>query len=251
MAASSEFRAENVRGPWQKTPNDSLPVNSTNGSAGQERYIKITVEDQGVGIPEKYLQKIFDPYFTTKQEGSGLGLATTYSIITKHDGYITVDSKLGVGTTFTIYLPASDQSLADQAKAGEEKPFVGEGKVLVMDDEEQIQEGIGRMLRHLGYAGVFAKDGAEAIELYKKAKEKKQPFDAVIMDLTIPGGMGGQEAIKQLLEIDPRVKAIASSGYSNNAVMADYKRYGFQGLIAKPHTIQELSRALHNVLRAP
>jgi signal transduction histidine kinase/ActR/RegA family two-component response regulator len=211
-------------------------------------YIKITVKDQGIGIPKKHLAKIFDPYFTTKQKGSGLGLATAYSIIKNHGGYITVESEVGVGTTFYIYLPASKKPAPVKAKAKKEAPVRGKGRILVMDDEEMIRKMLSKMLPLDGYDVELAKDGAEAVELYKKARESGQPFDAVIMDLTIPGGMGGKEAIKKLLEIDPDVKAIVSSGYATDPIMADFKKYGFSAVVTKPYSFGELEKTLRNML---
>ncbi len=211
------------------------------------RYVRISIKDQGVGIAEEYLSKIFDTYTTTKQNGSGLGLATCYSIVKKHDGYITIDSELSIGTTFHIYLPASEKELVVIEDAYE-KQIVGSGKVLIMDDEEIVRDVAGEMLKSIGYEVEFAVDGEESIDLYKKAKESGQPFDAVIMDLTIPGGMGGKEAIKRLTIIDPEVKAIVSSGYSNDPIMADYKGYGFSGVIVKPYKIKELSEELNKVI---
>lgn len=210
------------------------------------KYIKISVKDEGSGIPKEYLKKIFDPYFSTKEKGSGLGLAVTYSIIEKHGGYITAESELGIGTAFFIYLPASQKQIP-QKKVEEERPLVGTGKILLMDDEEIVRNVAGEMLKHLGYAVKFAMDGAEAIELYKKAWESDKPFDAVIMDLTVPSGMGGKEAINNLLEIDPDVKAIVSSGYSNDPVLAEFRKYGFSGIVTKPYNIEELSKTLDRV----
>jgi two-component system cell cycle sensor histidine kinase/response regulator CckA len=209
------------------------------------KYVRISIKDQGVGIAEKHLLNIFDPYFTTKQEGSGLGLATAYSIIRKHDGYITVESKLGEGTTFHIYLPASEKAVPEKEEV---KLIKGRGRILVMDDEVALKKMIGRMLQKLGYESEFAKDGAEAIEMYKAAMESGMPYDAVILDLTIPGGMGGKEAIKKLLEIDPEVKAVVSSGYSDDPVLANFQEYGFKGMMPKPYESLSLGKVLHEVL---
>ncbi len=215
------------------------------------KYIKIFVEDDGIGIPKEYSSKIFDPYFTIKgmraQKGTGLGLAVVYSIIKNHEGYITVESEVGVGTTFYIYLPASQKEISEEAWV-EERMFSGTGRILVMDDEEIVRDVLGKMLSQLGYDVEFAKDGAEAIKLHPKNKDSGQPFDAVTLDLTIPGGMGGKETIKKLLEIDPKVRAIVSSGYSNDPVISDYKKYGFMGSIAKPYEMRELSEVLRKVI---
>jgi PAS domain S-box-containing protein len=210
-------------------------------------YITVSIEDHGIGIPAEHLPKIFDPYFTTKQKGSGLGLATAYSIIKKHDGTITVESGLGSGTTFTIYLPASNARLPATTPVKRE-PMVGQGRILVMDDEEVIREVASQMLSFIGYEVELAKDGAEAIKLYRSATENGAPFDAVIMDLTVPGGMGGKEAVKRLREIDPQANVIASSGYSNDPIMADYATYGFDGVVAKPYRLEELSKVVHHVM---
>jgi CheY-like chemotaxis protein len=211
-------------------------------------YIKVSVEDQGVGISEEYLQRIFDPFFSTKQAGSGLGLATSYSIIQKHSGYITVESQLGVGTTFHIHLPASPDGVLIEEEKKEEKPIMGEGRILVMDDEEHVRDTAADMLRSIGYEVVTSINGSEAIELYEEAMGSGKPFNAVIMDLTVPGGMGGKEAIQKLIEIDPEVKAIVSSGYSTDPIMANFREYGFKGVIAKPYRTRELSVALRKVI---
>ena len=213
-------------------------------SAG--RYIKISVRDQGMGIPAEHLPRIFDPYFTTKQKGSGLGLASAYAIIKKHHGHIAVESKPGVGTTFYIYLPAVEQQVTPQPEEDREL-LVGKGKILVMDDEEMVREVLGRMLARLGYEAEFARDGGEAIEMFVQAQGSGQAFAAVILDLTVPGGMGGKETMARLLEIDPQVKAIVSSGYSDDPIMADFQKYGFSGVIAKPYKISELGKILQEV----
>jgi PAS domain S-box-containing protein len=211
------------------------------------KYVKIILEDQGIGISEKHLQNIFDPYFSTKQEGSGLGLATAYSIIRKHGGHIGVESKIDEGTKFSIYLPVSEKHIL-KIDEKETCRHVGRGRILVMDDEEHILKMAGRMLSEMGYEHRFAKDGAEAVETYQTKFQSQNPFDLVILDLTVPGGMGGQETIKELLKIDTDVKAIVSSGYSNDPVMSNYKEYGFCGVIPKPYSQEEVAKVFNEIL---
>ncbi|NOQ22475.1 MAG: PAS domain S-box protein [Candidatus Aegiribacteria sp.] len=212
-----------------------------------KRYVKLTIKDHGVGISEKDLLNIFDPYFTTKDGGSGLGLATTYSIIKKHNGLITVESEIGTGTMFIIHIPVSKKE-PSEVKKKEEDPETGQGKILVMDDDESVRMVTFQMLAKLGFSTVTANDGNETIELFKAAIESGEPFDGVIIDLTIRGGMGGEETISRLLEIDPDIKAIVSSGYSNNPVMANFQDYGFRGIIKKPFNIRELSECMLNIV---
>ena len=211
------------------------------------RYILIAITDKGVGIGEENIARIFDPYFTTKESGKGLGLATVYAIIKNHEGHITVDSAIGEGTTFTIYLPASKFTAVEEIDRGTVTSAV-RGKILVMDDEENIRDVAGEILEYLGFEVEFAGDGNEAVELYKKAREDGVPFITVIMDLTIPGGMGGKETIRILREYDENITAIASSGYSNDPIMADYMGYGFSGVITKPYMVSDLERVLNEVL---
>jgi len=213
-------------------------------SAG--RYIKIVVEDQGIGISKKHLPNIFDPYFTTKQKGSGLGLATTYSIINRHDGNIVVYSEIDKGTVFNIYLPASSKDVGE-IEYKKELQHTGHGKILIMDDQEPILKMVGRMLNRMGYKTIFATDGSQAVEMYKEAQSSENPFDLVILDLTIPGGMGGLKTIIELLKIDSNVKAVVSSGYSNDPVMANYEDYGFCDVVPKPFTKNQLSEVLNNI----
>jgi PAS domain S-box-containing protein len=210
-------------------------------------YLKLSFQDRGVGIAPDHLSKIFDPYFTTKHKGSGLGLTVAYSIIDKHNGRLTVESELGKHTTFTIYLPASEKPEI-QTETEAQRLFAGKGKILVMDDEEFIRNVAIGMLSKMGYEVSVAKDGIEAIEVYRHAQLSKQPFDAVIMDLTIPGGMGGKEAIQKLKELDPNVKALVSSGYSNDPIMSNFRDYGFEGVVKKPYRIQDMSDALRSAI---
>jgi len=211
------------------------------------RYVKISMQDEGLGIPKEHLAKVFDPYFTTKHRGSGLGLTMTYTTIHAHDGHIAVDSEMGKGTTFRIYMPASYEELVE-SEDREARLKRGKGKILVMDDDEAIRKVSEKILMELGYDVQCASDGAETIVLYQDAARIGQPFDAVIMDLTIPGGMGGKEAIRQLLSIDPQATAIVSSGYSNDPIMADFEKYGFRGVATKPYRIEKLSWVLHDAL---
>jgi two-component system cell cycle sensor histidine kinase/response regulator CckA len=219
------------------------------------KYVKISFQDQGGGIPKKHLNRIFDPYFSTKQKGvqkgMGLGLSICHSIIKGHGGDVGVDSQETVGTTFTVYLPASTVKASDEET---EKRNIKEtvadrkGRVLVMDDEEMIRDLVGRILRSLGYEVEFSQDGAEAIEIYKKAMASEEPFDAVVLDLTVRGGMGGKAAIRKLVEIDPNVKGIVSSGYCDDPVMTDFTKYGFSGVVSKPYTVNELGETLNKIL---
>jgi CheY-like chemotaxis protein len=211
------------------------------------RYVKISIQDEGLGIPQEHLGKIFDPYFTTKHQGSGLGLSMSYTTIHAHDGYIEVESEMGKGTTFRIYMPASHEKLVEKGDR-EDQLIKGEGRILVMDDDESIRSVTEKILMELGYDVCCASDGAETIALYQDATRSGQPFDAIIMDLTIPGGMGGKETIQQLLKIDPKVAAIVSSGYSNDPIMSEFEKYGFRGVATKPYSIEKFSWVLHDVL---
>jgi len=216
----------------------------------QGRYIKVTVQDEGTGIDPKHLNRIFDPYFSTKQAGSGLGLATVFSIIKKHGGHITADSKLGNGATFTLYLPASEsrqfheaEPLAAAIPAIEQKP-----RILVMDDEEMVLSVTTEMLEKFGFSAETASDGKQVIEMYRQSMEAGEPFSLVIMDLTIPGGIGGKEAIKNLMAIDPDARVIVSSGYATDPVMADYGDYGFKGRLMKPFNMKKLIKEVTRVV---
>ncbi len=213
------------------------------------RYIRISVRDRGVGIAPEFIDKVFDPYFTTKQKGSGLGLATSYSIVKNHDGNITLTSELGSGTTFHVYLKASRHHIRHAERDVRNDPAaVIKAKVLHMDDEEMILHTTRKMLESLGCEVVSARNGDDAIEKYIHARDAGTPFDIVFLDITIPGGLGGKETMKRLLAIDPGIRGIVSSGYSNDPVMARFRRYGFKGVIAKPYLIEELDEVMRQVL---
>ncbi|MDA8242027.1 MAG: ATP-binding protein [Nitrospiraceae bacterium] len=218
----------------------------------QDRYIRVTVEDMGTGIAEQNLPMIFDPYFTTKkigtQKGMGLGLAICYSIIRNHNGFITANSAVGEGTSFHVFLPASDKESPVEKETDEECPAEVEGRVLFMDDEEIVRNTAQGILKRLGYEVELAKDGAGAVEKYRAAQGSSRPFDVVIMDLTVPGNMGGREAIGKLREVDPGVKAILSSGYSNDPIMTNFREHGFCEMVVKPYKISELGKTLRKVI---
>ena len=237
-----EITAENMALSEKLGPGRGLPLTAGN-------YVRIAVVDHGSGIDAEHLGKIFDPFFTTKQKGNGLGLATSFSIARQHGGHLSVESQPSAGSTFYLYLPASMETVTTMQAKKEAIIAAGKAKILVMDDEKAVREVAGRMLKHLGYEDVeFASDGAEAVDLYKAAIESGQPFNAAILDLTIAGGMGGEVAVKKLLKIDPGVKAIVSSGYADDQVIAKYRDYGFSGTVTKPYTITELGKAVRDVI---
>ena len=213
-------------------------------------YVRVVVRDEGEGIDEKFIGMIFDPYFTTRRMGRGLGLATTYSIMKKHGGCIAVESATGGGATFTLYLPVSGTDLLQTGPAGTGEVIDGAGKlrVLVVDDEEMICKVTRRFLEREGFLVTTVQDGREAIECYREALEEDAPYAVVIMDLTIPGGMGGKEAVKKILELDTRARVIVSSGYAEDQVMANYSAYGFCGIAAKPYSREKLLAVVRQAL---
>ncbi len=220
------------------------PVAESLLSVQEGSFVRISIHDSGVGIPREIIDKIFDPYFSTKQHGSGLGLAICHSIVNKHDGYLTVDSVPGKGTTFTLYLPA----LLSGVSKVEEKPkifrAVKSARIMVMDDEEMLLDLAKSQLEALGHEALLVLDGDQAINRYQDLQDRGTPVDLVIMDLTIPGGMGGREAAEKLLKIDPNAKIIVASGYSNDPIMANYKEYGFLAAVAKPFDLKALNEAI-------
>jgi len=221
-------------------PDSSLSINPGD-------YVRIDVTDTGIGIPEDDLLKVFDPFFTTKRKGNGLGLTTSHMIVRRHSGAISVKSRQNEGSTFSIYLPA--YQLPIESRHIKTNIISSGGKrILLMDDDEIILSTMAEIIKYLGYEIDTAHDGREAIEMYCSAITDCRPYDAVIMDLTVPGGVGGKDAINELRKIDPKVKAIVSSGYSNDPIMADYVAHGFRALIAKPYRIEDLSEVLQKVV---
>ncbi len=216
--------------------------------AGRE-YVRISIRDQGIGIPEEELSRIFDPFFTTKENGTGLGLASAYSIMTQHEGRIRVESRPGEGTTFHLFLPASHCApVPDICKKSLWNAPPESARILVMDDDRKIRMVLERFLKSIGYDTVSVCDGRDAVTRYQEERTAGAPFHAVIMDLTVPGGMGGREAMEQLLKIDPTVTAIVSSGYSDDPVMADYRKFGFQAVLAKPYQLHDLEQMVRRIM---
>jgi len=210
-------------------------------------YVKISFEDQGTGIKDRELSNIFDPYYTTKPGASGLGLATVHSIIQQHQGYISVGSELGKGTTFTVYLPSSYSTVATEHQAIPQ----GRGRVLVMDDEPSICRMVEDALTQFGYEVTTVADGQAAIDRFAESLAQGKTFDAILLDLTIPGGMGGKDAIQHLRKLDPHVKAIVTSGYSDDPIMSDFQAYGFQNILIKPYKITDLASMLKTLCALP
>ncbi|MGW8323096.1 MAG: ATP-binding protein, partial [Thermodesulfobacteriota bacterium] len=228
--------AENVT----VTEHDPLPL-----KPGQ--HVKVTIVDQGIGIPEEHLPKIYDPFFTTKQKGSGLGLSSSFSIVRRHKGALRVESGLGRGTKVHIYLPALPES-GKKKDTKRDASYRGEERVLLIDDDVTLRRSIGKALDRLGYQVECAEDGKEGIRIYEEARASGRPIQVVVMDLTIPGGMGGKDAARELLRIDPDAKLIVSSGYSTDPVMSDFRAHGFRAVISKPYRVEDLGETLRRVL---
>jgi two-component system cell cycle sensor histidine kinase/response regulator CckA len=220
--------------------NNNLPLKN-------EKYVMIGIHDRGIGIPSEIIPKIFDPFFTTKQKGSGLGLSTVFSIIKRHEGHITVASKMGEGTSFYIYLPATLERTVKEREKDKKTPK-GKGKILIMDDKSFVRNAAVKALTLFGYEVKGSADGDEAVSLYKEALNEGKPFDVVILDLTIPGGMGGEDTLKKLREVNPKVKAIVSSGYSEDPVMSEYKNHGFNAVVSKPYQYEDLCEVIRKVI---
>ncbi len=231
-----DIKAENI----ELTKKHSLPLEP--GS-----YIRIAVSDQGTGIPEDNLIRVFDPYYTTKEFGTGLGLAISYSIMLKHQGYISVTSELRRGSTFCLYLPASGEPVRVPESLFSDLVY-GSGKILLMDDNEMVLDAVSQMIQELGYEVQQARNGEQTLTLFQTAMESGSPYDLVILDLTVRGGMGGKKTAEKLLKLAPDVKLVASSGYSHNSVLSNFEKYGFSGRIIKPYPLEELSVLLKNII---
>jgi two-component system cell cycle sensor histidine kinase/response regulator CckA len=212
-------------------------------------YVRIDIIDHGVGIPKEKLLHIFDPYFTTKGSG-GLGLTTALSIVKRHKGNILVESAVSLGSKFGIFLPATLNEIRSDERA-EVTRDMEIGRVLLMDDEEGILEVGKELLQEYGYEVECARTGEEAVKMYDDALKAKRRFDIIIMDLTIKGGMGGREAIRKVLDIDPAARAIVSSGYSHDPVMAHYYEYGFKGVVKKPYMIADMIDEIQRIIKGP
>ena len=211
-------------------------------------YLHLSIRDDGPGIPAEMSARVFDPYFTTKDHGCGLGLAVTHSIVAKHDGHIRLRSQPGRGTTAEVFLPAARSAgIPDEEITGTISG--GTGRILVMDDEPEVLEVATQMLRHLGYEVVTVPDGAAALAASAEARQEGRPFDVAILDLTVPGGMGGAKTLRKLLLEDPAARAIASSGYSSDPIMGNFRAFGFRGALPKPYSLVDLSRALSHACR--
>jgi CheY-like chemotaxis protein/anti-sigma regulatory factor (Ser/Thr protein kinase) len=215
---------------------------------GLGRWIEIVVRDTGCGIPAEVLPRIFEPYFTTKTTGSGLGLATSYSIVKNHGGMIEVSSRPNKGSSFTIWLPAGG-AIADSSIRSEQPAAIRKGRILIMDDEEAVRDSVGALLDTLGQEVEFSADGAAAVQCYRTALSTGSTFDVVILDATVRGGMGGEEAIRLLKEIDPSVVAVVSSGYSDNALVSNYAQHGFRAFLRKPFSLEDLQTVLGTLMR--
>ncbi len=231
--------------------NADIPRDSIVGLSGGGRFVRVSIRDTGAGIPEEDLPRIFDPYFTTKQKGSGLGLAAAYSIIRNHGGVIQVESEVSKGSLFIVYLPAAKKAEEGTLPASVPAAPTKKGRVLFMDDEVLMRDVAGEMIAVLGHEIQSAADGSAAIEMFRRARDEGRPFDVVILDLTVKGGMGGEEALRHLREIDPFVKAVVSSGYAGNAIVADYRAHGFAAFLNKPYRLEALRECLNALLAEP
>jgi CheY-like chemotaxis protein len=220
--------------------------NEVNDPLNVGKFVKITIEDTGVGIPPQVQHQIFQPYFTTKSKGTGLGLATSYSIIKKHGGFFKFKSEENIGTTFTIYLPLCEEE--EETENLEKKVLSNyNGDVLIMDDDPIVRSTLSKMLKQMNFTAETTTDGNEALLRYREKLQNGTPFSFTIMDLTIPGGFGSKELVNNFLELDAGAKIIVSSGYSNDPVLSKYKKFGFRGALLKPYTFEELKKVISKI----
>ena len=224
-------------------------LDTTQESLHTGGFVKIVITDTGSGITEEFLDKIFDPYFTTKHKGSGLGLAISHSIVTKHQGVMTVESTVGQGTAFTIFLPATKDTCQGipELSFGESSE-IHASKILLMDDDKIVRDVVGIQLKTLGHEAEMAVNGEEALQKYSRALMDGSPFDIVIVDLTVPAGMGGEETAGHILKINKDAKIVVVSGYSNDPIIGDFQKYGFKATLTKPFGLSELDNMINNVL---
>jgi PAS domain S-box-containing protein len=250
--------AVNAREAMQESGNLYISMQNTVVASANDlqlppgRYIRASVRDEGPGIPTDRIDRLFEPYYSTKEDGRGLGLATVYSVVNQHGGYIGVDSS-GDGAEFIIHLPASPHNSPEEPQSSareqvEDFDSVGRARVLVIDDEPAVRRACRRMLESMGHSVECVEDGADGIECYVAAIDDGTPFDLVITDLTIPGGMGGRETLQRLLEVAPSARVIASTGYTDDPVLANYADYGFVGIAPKPYTRDELEQVVRDAL---
>ncbi len=253
LVINARHAMKNTGNIYISCKNISSKEASSLGLYPPREYIEISIKDQGIGIPKENIKRIFEPFFTTKKDGSGLGLAITASIIHKHNGHIRVESQVGIGTTFYLYLPAFPSSKTDKIVASSQEKYEDKNvdhkklRILVIDDEELVRETTKEILNLLSYEVVLAEDGEKGLSIYREYM-KSNPFDLVILDYTIPGSMNGKDICKQLLKIDPEARVIIASGYANDPVMSNYKNYGFKARLIKPYTIDQLKEAIYAVL---
>ena len=233
----------------RKVVSTDLPLSVQKGvSALCKDWIRVDCQDNGHGIAPEYVAKIFDPYFTMKSKGSGVGLTSSYFIMQAHGGSMTVESELGEGSTFSFFLPAFPMDQPSE-KTSSQEVTKGSGTILIMDDDDDVRQVLGDMVRRCGYACEMVENGREAVRSYQEAQDRDQPFVLVLLDLTIPGEAGGREVVKELLWLNPEVKAMAVSGYSEDPILANFKDYGFVGSVKKPFEVSEMSAAIESVLR--
>lgn len=213
-------------------------------------YVAISVTDQGGGIPEDDLHRIFDPYYTTKPNHNGLGLTTAHSVVSQHDGCIDVESVVGKGATFYVYLPAAEvreQKHEWDMEDSTDSP-VARRRVLFMDDEDYIRRTAAKLLEHIGYETTTAARGEEVLDLYRESLDESRPFDVVVLDLSVNGGKGARETISELRQLDPEVRAVVTSGYATDPILNDFRRFGFTAALSKPYTVQTIEQAIAKAL---